>query len=83
VIISIDCETTGIDHYHSTRPFFVTTCDEEGNQQYWEWMVNPRTRQPSIPKNDLKEIVALIDSADEIVGQNLGCILGLSEMDYA
>lgn len=71
MILSIDCESTGLDFRHGSSVFFVTTCDGEGNQQYWEWDVDPLTRRPTIPQEDVQAIQDLIDGADEIVGQNL------------
>lgn len=68
--VALDCETTGVDPYHGSRPFFVTTCDEDGNQTFWEWDVNPLTRMPVIPPGDLDELDGLIETADEIVMQN-------------
>lgn len=71
MIISFDTETTGLDLNHGAKPFLVTTCDEQGRQLYWEWFVNPKTREPEIPKGDLEEICAYLDKADEIVGHNI------------
>lgn len=70
-MISIDCETTGLDLYHGARPFLVTSCDEAGNVLYWEWEVDPLTRTPRMPEEDAAEINELVQSADVIVGQNL------------
>lgn len=44
-LLSLDTETTGLDLWHGCRPFFVSVMDEEGNLQYWEWDVNPFTRE--------------------------------------
>lgn len=55
-MIALDTETTGLDLYHDAKPFFVTICNEDGTQQWWEWDVDPLTRQPEIPKSDLLEI---------------------------
>ena len=68
--LSLDTETTGIDPYHGSCPFFVTLCDEEGNQTFWEWDVDPLTRQPVIPSGDLDELDGMIETADELVLQN-------------
>jgi len=68
--ISIDTETTGTDLYHGAKPFFVTTCDEEGNQQWWEWDVDPLTREPIIPYADIKELRLAFSFAGEFVFQN-------------
>lgn len=61
-MLSIDTETTGVDFRHSCKPFFVTMCDDTGKQTWWEWDVNPITRQPIIPADDLNDI------GDEIFG---------------
>lgn len=68
--ISLDTETTGIDLIHGAMPFIVTTCSEDGTIQYWEWDVNPLTRKPEIPSEDLQAITDLINSADLIYLQN-------------
>jgi hypothetical protein len=57
---SLDTETTGVDTRHSAKPFFVTACDPGGNQLYWEWRVNPFTREPEVPPEDLAEIRSLV-----------------------
>lgn len=69
-IIAIDTETTGLDIYHGARPFFVTAALESGENLYWEWDVDPLTREVRIPKGDLDEIAVLINGADTIVMQN-------------
>lgn len=43
-LLALDTETTGLDYVHGCRPFFVSTCDADGNLQFWEWDVNPLTR---------------------------------------
>lgn len=69
-VIALDTETTGVDHWHSARPFFVTIAFENGEQEFWEWSVDPLTRTPKIPKGDVEEIRERITSADRIVTQN-------------
>lgn len=68
--LALDTETTGLDHYHGAKPFYVTCCDDEGNLQYWDWDVDPLTRKPKIPKRDLGEIEEIINECDELVFQN-------------
>jgi DNA polymerase I-like protein with 3'-5' exonuclease and polymerase domains len=68
-LISLDTETSGLDLFHSCRPFLVTIYDGKDNT-YWPWRVNPKTRLPIIPQEDLTEIEGVIDEADEIVFQN-------------
>ncbi|KKN70613.1 hypothetical protein LCGC14_0428860 [marine sediment metagenome] len=69
-MIGLDVETTGLDFCHGAKPFMVQLTDDDGLQTYWTWNVNPVTRQPRVPRNDLKEIQAKIDWADKIVLQN-------------
>jgi DNA polymerase I-like protein with 3'-5' exonuclease and polymerase domains len=70
-MISLDCETTGLDLRHGARPYYVTICGDDDVVKYWSWDVCPLTRQPRIPKEDLTQIDGLISSADRIVGQNI------------
>ncbi len=69
-MLSLDCETTGLDLRHGAKPYLVTVCDEDGEQQWWEWDVDPLTREPSVPDCDLVEIQEAIDDADSLVLQN-------------
>lgn len=70
-MISLDTETTGLDLKHGAKPFLVTICNEkDGGNVWWEWNVDPLTRQPRVPTEDLKEIQDVIDDADSIVLQN-------------
>ena len=58
--ITLDTETTGTDLLHGDSPFAVSTCDEQGVTNLWEWPVDPHTRQPKVPTKDLKEICEYI-----------------------
>lgn len=69
-MISVDTETTGLDVYHGARPFFVTTCDEQGFQRFWEWPVDPLTRQVQVPYREAREVRQVIARADRLVLQN-------------
>lgn len=69
-MIALDTETAGMDFHHGCRPFFVVTCDLEGRQQYWEWSVDPLTRLPSIPQEDLADIANLLRDQDRLVFHN-------------
>lgn len=69
-MIALDTEATGLDLYHGARPFLVTICDEQGNNIWWEWEVNPLTRKPRVPVEDLKEIQACLDENEYLVLQN-------------
>lgn len=60
-MLAIDTETTGVDRHHGAAPFFVTTCNEIGEQVYWEWEVDPLTRKPIIPEEDVEELAELLN----------------------
>lgn len=60
MLLCVDTETTGLNNFHGCKPFFVSTCNEQGEQVYWEWEVNPFDRQPMIPEGDIQEIVDLL-----------------------
>jgi DNA polymerase I-like protein with 3'-5' exonuclease and polymerase domains len=60
---SLDSETTGLDLRHGCKPFFVTICYDDGRQVWWEWPVDPLTRQPIIPEADKKEIRQILQVA--------------------
>lgn len=70
-MLAIDTETTGLDIYHGVKPFFVTICTDQEEVYFWEWPVNPLTRQPKVPESDLDDIAHLLSKADWIVGQNI------------
>ena len=67
-MIGLDTETTGMDFRHDSKPYLVTTCNGKENT-WWEWVVDPTTRQPEVPKSDLAEIQEVIDGADLLVLQ--------------
>lgn len=63
-MLAIDTETTGADLRHGCKPFYVSTFDGKRSQS-WEWDVRPKTREPIIPKKELREIRDLIMEACE------------------
>lgn len=69
-MISLDTETTGVDLRHGAKPFLVTMCDQEGQNRFWEWDVDPFTREPLVVDGDLNEIEQAIQEADLIALQN-------------
>lgn len=69
-MLAIDTETTGLDHWHGARPYLVTTCDEAGVQRFWEWPVDPETRVPQVPAEDVQEIWMLLAARVERVFHN-------------
>lgn len=69
-MISLDCEATGLDIRHGAKPYLVTICNEGGVNTWWEWDVDPLTREPDISREDLLAIQEVIDNADKLVLQN-------------
>lgn len=75
MLLAFDTETTGLDHFHGVRPFFVTCCSDDDVQHFWEWDINPLTRMPIVLESDLQEIGSLIfgltgDDGPRLVAQN-------------
>jgi DNA polymerase I-like protein with 3'-5' exonuclease and polymerase domains len=70
MLISLDTETTGLDLHHGCKPFFVSAYDDEGNPYSWEWEINPKTREPRIPKRELRELQTFVDDATKLVLHN-------------
>ena len=60
-MLGIDTETTGLDLHHGCKPFLITTCNEKFEQHCWEWEVDPITREPIIPNQDLLEFRDLLN----------------------
>lgn len=71
MIVAFDTETNGVDLHHGCGPFFISTSDEDGNQRYWEWDVDPLTRRADVPPEDVEAILEMIAEADRIQGQNI------------
>ena len=63
MLIALDTETTGIDLFHGAKPFAVSTCDEKGITNFWEWEVDPTTRQPIIYQDDIEDLCDYIDGS--------------------
>jgi DNA polymerase I-like protein with 3'-5' exonuclease and polymerase domains len=70
-MIALDTETTGLDWAHGAKPYLVTIYQDDGQQTYYQWPVNPLTREPMVDSNDLDEIASIVFDADYIVGQNI------------
>ena len=68
--VAIDTETTGLDFHHGAKPFIVTVCYETGLREMWRWEVDPYTRCPEIPSNEIEEIVSLLSAADKLIMHN-------------
>ena len=70
LVVSLDTETTGLDFHHGANPFLVTVFDEESENTYWEWRVDPTTRRVRVPAREKQQIQDVLDSADLLVMQN-------------
>lgn len=68
-MISLDVEATGLDLRHGAKPYIITTCNEENEITWFEWNVDPITREPEVVEEDLDEIESMLES-EEIVFQN-------------
>jgi len=76
-LISIDTETTGLDLYHGAKPYLVTTCDENGVNTFWEWEIDPKTRESIVDYAELADLEEHIrknagKSGEGLVFQNGG-----------
>lgn len=98
MFLSLDCETTGVDFFHGASPFFVTICREDGDQEWWEWDVDPLTREVQVPPGDVRAIVEATCAGQRmgkkeigpwIVGQNIKFdvhalrTIGISEWNWS
>lgn len=70
MILSLDTETAGMDFWHGVKPFLVTICFDNNDVLHWEWDVNPLTRQPEVPREDIVEISRYLEEAEEVVFHN-------------
>ena len=68
--IAIDTETTGLDPFHGDRPFAVSLCDHRGKTWWYEWDVNPYTREVKVRSKDRQQIHGLIGQYDVLVFHN-------------
>lgn len=68
--LSVDIEAPGLDFYHGVKPFLITTCNQEGEQLYWQVPVDPLTRQCRFSPKDRKEIKEHLLSYDIWMFQN-------------
>jgi DNA polymerase I-like protein with 3'-5' exonuclease and polymerase domains len=76
--IAIDTEATGLDFRHGCMPYLVTTYDEENENVYWEFSVNPKTRKPRVPKSFQDEFFSHINGKETVFLNAKYDVLGLS-----
>lgn len=68
-MLAVDTETTGLDIHHGCRPYFVSTCSEQGELTCWEWDVDPLTRLPIISPKEVAEVTSHL-KGQELVFHN-------------
>lgn len=74
-MIALDTETNGMDFYHGCRPFLVTTCTPdhkhpEGINSWLEWEVDPLTRKPTVPPEDMSWIGDILRRSEKLILHN-------------
>ena len=55
--IGFDTETTGLDLNHGCKPFLLTFCTEDQENEWVEWDVDPLTREPQVVEEDLEGLI--------------------------
>ena len=68
-MIALDSETTGLDLHHGAKPFLITVCNEEGENEWWEFDVDPLTREPIVDCDIASELTKTLEG-QELVLQN-------------
>ncbi len=53
-VLAFDWETTGLLPHNGDRGFAISFCDEEENQWYWKFPVDPKTREVKYPKTRME-----------------------------
>ena len=78
-LVSIDTETNGTDLNYGNKPYLVSICGEE-EQRFWEWDVNPLTREPEIPEGDIDEIVSALSCKKRVLHNTVFDVKALSNI---
>ena len=68
--LALDTETTGVDLHHGAKPFLVTTYSHKEKCKYWEWDVDPLTREPQVIMDDVQEIFNYLVTCEKLVLHN-------------
>lgn len=67
---AVDTEANGIDLRHGTEVYFVSTCDDRGEIEYWEWDVDPFTRKVFYPQEEVLQVRKRLQSFTKLILQN-------------
>lgn len=52
---AVDTETTGLDGWHGDRVFMISFCNEKGDTGFFDWPVDPFTREVKPKPKELRE----------------------------
>lgn len=80
VDLAVDTETTGVDFNHGTMPYFVTTCDKDMEQKFWEWDVDPVTRMPEISNSDKRAVRKFLVKKNSVLHNSVFDVKALSKI---
>lgn len=69
--LAIDTEATGLFGAHGCRAFAISTCDQDGNTNYFEAPVDPLTRTPKWSSKTLTSFCDLLYSFNTHVYHNM------------
>ncbi len=58
--VSFDTETTGVDFHHASLPFLATWRFRGEVAGHVEWRVDPYTRRPIVPPDDLEDLKEIL-----------------------
>lgn len=70
LIGAVDTEVNGVDLRHGAEVYYVSTCDSNGNLEYWEWDVDLFTRKVHYKPEQVREVRKRLESFDKIILQN-------------
>lgn len=76
-LLALDTETTGLDLRHGCQPFFVSMLDEGGTVTWYEWDVDPHTREVQVKQEDLDALRKVIEGDDLVLHNTKFDIRGL------
>lgn len=68
--LAIDTETTGSRWREGDAPYYISTCDEEGNLKCWRFQVDPVTRITLAPRKKIKEVLDYFNQYSTFVFHN-------------
>jgi DNA polymerase I-like protein with 3'-5' exonuclease and polymerase domains len=67
--LAVDTEGTGVDIRHGAAPYLVAI-SPGSSADYWEWEVDPLTRNVWAPRKDKQEVDDIINSGIPLILQN-------------